>query len=199
MKANNRRGVTAQIHIARKELVLDDDTYRQMIATVTGGKRSCADCTVPELYQVVQRLKDHGFKARARKRVAQYPGKPHNLDSQPMLQKVEALLAELKAPWSYADAIAKRQYKVERAAWLKSVEQFTGLIAALDVELEKRRLLKSLEKALAEQSLTLDDVEKRNVSLPKNWRRNRKVLITLCSHYMSVDEWLAEHRKGEQA
>ena len=40
---SNRKGVLAQIHIARKELALDEDTYRQMIATVTGGKRSCSD------------------------------------------------------------------------------------------------------------------------------------------------------------
>lgn len=195
MKRNNRRGVTAQIHIARKELGLDEDTYRQMIATVTGGKRSCTDCTVPELYQVVQRLKDHGFKARVRKRVAQHPGKPHNLGNKPMLQKVEALLAELKAPWSYADAIAKRQYKVERCAWLKTVEQYTGLIAALDVELEKRRLLSALERALERQSLTLDSVEQQVTGLPKNWRRNRNALARVCGNYMSADEILKAHNR----
>lgn len=198
MRRNNRRGVTAQIHIARKELGLDEDTYRQMIATVTGGKRSCADCTVPELYQVVQRLKDHGFKARVRKRVAQHPGKPHNLDNEPMLQKIEALLAELKAPWSYADAIAKRQYKVERCAWLKTVEQYTGLIAALDVELEKRRLLGALERCLERQSLTLEDVDNRFTCLPNNWRRNRKALAQICEHYMNAEEWLETHRQGAE-
>ncbi len=197
MKPNSRRGVTAQIHIARKELGLDDDTYRQMIATVTGGKRSCADCSVAELYLVVQRLKDHGFKAR--KPVAQHPGKPHNLNNEPMLQKIEALLAELKAPWSYADAIAKRQYKIERCAWLKTVEQYTGLIAALDVELEKRRLLRALERCLERQSLTLEDVDKCFTSLPKNWRRNRKALGSLCGHYMNAEEWLEAHRQGAEA
>ena len=97
MTHNNRKKATAQIHIARKQLALDEDTYRQMIATVTGGKRSCADCTVAELYQVLQHMKDRGFKARPRKRVAQHPGTPHNLDREPMLQKVEALLAETQA------------------------------------------------------------------------------------------------------
>jgi len=37
MKRDNRKGVLAQIHIAKKELGLDDDTYRQMIATTTGA------------------------------------------------------------------------------------------------------------------------------------------------------------------
>lgn len=180
---SNRKGVLAQIHIARKELALDEDTYRQMIATVTGGKRSCSDCNVAELHKIVHHMKERGFKAKPRKRVAQYPGKPHNLDTQPMLQKIEALLAELKAPWSYADAIAKRQYRRERVAWLQSVEEFTGVIAALDVELEKRRLLSALERCLESQSLTLDDVEKQFPALPKNWRRNRKALWRVLEHY----------------
>jgi len=184
MKRDNRKGVLAQIHIARKELALDEDTYRQMIATVTGGKRSCSDCNVAELHKIVQHMKERGFKAKPRKRVGQYPGKPHNLDAQPMLQKIEALLAELKAPWSYADAIAKRQYGRERVAWLQSVEEFTGVIAALDVELEKRRLLTALERLLEEQNLTIADMEKQFPELSKNWRRNRKWLGILCNHYI---------------
>ncbi len=199
MTRNNRKGVLAQIHIARKELALDEETYRQMIATVTGGKRSCADCTVAELHKIVQHMKDRGFKAKPRKRVAQHPGTPHNLDREPMLQKVEALLAELKAPWSYADAIAKRQYRIERVAWLRTVEQFRAVIAALDVELTKRRLLSSLEVALEERGLTLDDVEKQAENLPRNWRRNRRVLVKLCTHYMVPTDWLELHRRESRA
>jgi phage gp16-like protein len=199
MTRNNRKGVLAQIHIARKELALDEETYRQMIATVTGGKRSCAHCTVAELHKIVQHMKDRGFKAKSRKRVAQHPGTPHNLDREPMLQKIEALLAELKAPWSYADAIAKRQYRIERVAWLRTVEQFRAVIAALDVELTKRRLLSSLEVALEERGLTLDDVEKQAENLPRNWRRNRRVLVKLCTHYMVPTDWLELHRRESRA
>lgn len=195
MKRDNRKGVLAQIHIARKELALDEDTYRQMIATVTGGKRSCSDCNVPELHKIVQHMKERGFKARPRKRVAQHPGTPHNLDKEPMLQKIEALLAELKAPWSYADAIAKRQYRVERVAWLKSAEQYAGVIAALDVELEKRGLLSALERCLERQSLTLAEVENQFSGLPKNWRRNRKCLRRLVDHYLMAEETV-EHEQA---
>lgn len=193
MNMSSRKGVLAQIHIARKELALDEDTYRQMIATVTGGKRSCSDCNVAELHKIVQHMKERGFKARPRKRVAQYPGKPHNLKAQPMLQKIEALLAELKAPWSYADAIAKRQFGIQRVAWLKEPSQLRALIAALHVELTKRLLLSSLETALKERGLTLDDLEDQAIGLPKNWRRNRKVLVKLCTHYMVPTDWLELH------
>lgn len=195
MTRDNRKKVTAQIHIARKQLALDEDTYRLAISTATGGKRSCADCTVAELYQVLQHMKDRGFKARPRKRVAQHPGTPHNLDREPMLQKVEALLAEMKAPWSYADAIAKRQTGIQRVAWLKKPEHLKALIAALDVELEKRRLLEALEVAMKERGQTLDDVEKQGFNLPKNWRRNRKVLAGLCEYFMEPMAWLELHRE----
>lgn len=182
MRLSNRKGPTAQIHIARKQLGMDDDTYRQMLATVT-GKRSSKDCSVAELHKVVAHLKQLGFKAKPRKRVAQHPGTPHNLDREPMLQKIEALLAELKAPWRYADTIAKRQYRIERVAWLKTVEQYTGVIAALDVELEKRQKLSGLEQQLAEYGLTLDDVEQQFPKLRTGWRRNRLILDQLAEHY----------------
>ena len=46
------------------------------------------------------------------------------------LKKIEALLAEARRPWSYADAIAKRMYRVERVAWC-TPDQARGLVAAL--------------------------------------------------------------------
>lgn len=186
MNRNNRKGPTAQIHITCKQLGMDDDTYRQMMAQVT-GKQSSKDCTVAELYKVVAHLKQLGFKAKPRQRVAEHPGTPHNLNSKPMLQKVEALLAELKAPWSYANAIAQRQFGIQRVAWLKTTEQYTALIAALDVELEKRNLLSALERYLDEKGLTLEDVEKQVANLPKNWRRNRAALQRLAVVYAEAE------------
>ncbi|KMQ74025.1 gp16 family protein [Marinobacter subterrani] len=196
MRGDNRKKVTAQIHIARKQLGMDEDTYRAAIAMVTGGKRSCADCTVAELYQILQHMKDRGFKARPRKRVVQHPGTPHNLGREPMLQKVEALLAEIKAPWSYADAIAKRQTGIERVAWLKKPEHLRALIASLDVELEKRRLLRALELTLEKQGLTLDFIDTSRPALPKNWRRNRKILGSLFVDFANVESWYEACREG---
>lgn len=41
----------------KKGLALDDDTYRAMIGTVVPGKRSAADCSVPQLDKLVAHCK----------------------------------------------------------------------------------------------------------------------------------------------
>ncbi|MGD9858849.1 MAG: gp16 family protein [Marinobacterium sp.] len=60
-KHDNRKAALAQIHIGKKQLGLDDDLYRQMLENRT-GKRSCADMSLAELYQVIQMLENAGFK-----------------------------------------------------------------------------------------------------------------------------------------
>lgn len=62
-KRDNRKAALAQIHIAKKQLGLDDDLYRQMLVDVT-GKRSCSDMAIGELYQVIHALEKAGFKRR---------------------------------------------------------------------------------------------------------------------------------------
>lgn len=62
-KRDNRKAALAQIHIAKKQLGLDDDLYRQMLVDVT-GKRSCSDMAIGELYQVIHALEKAGFKCR---------------------------------------------------------------------------------------------------------------------------------------
>ena len=66
---DNRKATLAQIHIAKKQLGMDDDTYRQTLASVTGrngkpGKDSCSKMDIGELYQVINHLQKCGFKAK---------------------------------------------------------------------------------------------------------------------------------------
>lgn len=51
----------AKLHIARKDLGLDDDTYRAMLQNLT-GKRSSADCTDRQLVMLVAALRKRGWK-----------------------------------------------------------------------------------------------------------------------------------------
>lgn len=64
---NHRKKLVAKVKIAQKQLALDDDTYREMLQTVT-GKRSAAKLKVWELENVIKRLCEHGFKPKKPKR-----------------------------------------------------------------------------------------------------------------------------------
>ncbi len=53
----------AQIHIAKAQLGLDDETYRDVLKGST-GKTSCAAMNERELKTALQAFKDRGFKSR---------------------------------------------------------------------------------------------------------------------------------------
>lgn len=56
------------IHVARRKLQLDDDTYRSVLMRIT-GKQSCRELKVGQLEEVLKALEDKGFK-RTRPRSA---------------------------------------------------------------------------------------------------------------------------------
>jgi phage gp16-like protein len=124
----------AKIHIAKKELGMDDDTYRAMLMQLTGFSSS-KDLNAHERRKVLEHLKKAGFQG-------QHPGKPHNLPSNSprsaKLGKIEALLADGKKPWAYAVAIAKQMYGKERLEFCAD-DELTGIITALVKDQKKRK------------------------------------------------------------
>jgi hypothetical protein len=50
----------AKIHIAKKELALDDETYRQALQNLT-GKRSAADLSNEQILKCIRHFKDLGW------------------------------------------------------------------------------------------------------------------------------------------
>ncbi|SDB03463.1 Mu-like prophage protein gp16 [Desulfonatronum thiosulfatophilum] len=138
--ANGRKGLLAQIHIGRKALGLDDDSYRDMLEAAT-GKRSCADMRLGELVSICMRLEKIALAQGVELSKPKHPGKPANMDTDgkgPLLGKIEALLAEGKRPWSYAHGIAKRMYGSERVEWLTS-RQLGSVVTALVKAQQKRK------------------------------------------------------------
>ena len=53
----NRANLIRLIHVARRALALDDDTYRVMIGRVVPGKTSCRDLKPAELERVLHATK----------------------------------------------------------------------------------------------------------------------------------------------
>lgn len=124
-RANNlRRKDLAKIHLLSKQAGLDDEGRRDMMEHIT-RKRSCAKMNSFERGKVISHLQNS-----VPKKTKTYPGKPNNIDRNPQLQKIEALLAEANYPWSYAKGIAKRMFKKEQLEFCSS-NQLSGIIAAL--------------------------------------------------------------------
>lgn len=121
---NRRNQQLSKIHIAKKDLAMDDDSYRAMLARVA-GVISAKDLNPRQVGLVLREFERLGWKPK--------PGRPKPnaaVDRQKLVSKIEAQLAEAGRPWNYADSLAQRLYKVERLEWLDA-KQLGGVITAL--------------------------------------------------------------------
>lgn len=122
-----RRQMERKIHVARKQLAMDEDDYRQVMLTATGQK-SMRDCTDGQLERLIDALKRKGFKAVSAKVSAA---------SHPMATKARALwislfhLGVVQNPAEVAlEAFAARQLGCDKLSWARQSEGFR-LIEAL--------------------------------------------------------------------
>ncbi|WP_321367637.1 regulatory protein GemA [uncultured Desulfuromusa sp.] len=133
-KKPNRQAELARIHIAKKDLGMNDDEYRTMLHVVT-GKSSAGDLTARQRYQVL----DH-MKSLAEGPKKSYPGRPNNMDGNSsrvrQLEKIEALLTIGRKPWAYGDAMAKRICKVDKLTWVEDADLYK-IITALRKQAKK--------------------------------------------------------------
>lgn len=116
--ASHRRSMLAKIHVAKKQLQLADDDYRQILLD-SAGRTSAGDCTEAELERVLKRLSEIGFKPLVK------PGALSTRPAQhPMARKARAMwislyhLGAVEKPSEQAlEAFAKRQLKCDRLVW----------------------------------------------------------------------------------
>lgn len=127
-----RSAELAKIHIAKKELGLDDDTYRDMLWNLC-RVTSAADLSPAGRRDVIRHLESVGFKGKRK-------GRPANMDRggsrAAQLGKIEALLTIGGKSWAYADGIAKRICKVDKVAWVPDWELYK-IITALTKHAKK--------------------------------------------------------------
>lgn len=129
---NRRNQQLSKIHIAKKDLAMDDDSYRAMLARVA-GVTSAKDLDPRQVGAVLREFERLGWKPR--------PGRPKPnaaVDRQKLVGKIEAQLAEAGRSWNYADGLAQRLYKVERLEWLDA-KQLGGVITALVKDAQRHR------------------------------------------------------------
>lgn len=115
MLEENIKRLTAKVHIGKKELNLDDETYRALLQNVT-GKTSCREMNAAELAQVVNAMRAKGFKVRSKfKEKRPSP----RADKALYLAKITALLCNQGKPQKYADRIAKQAFGIDFVHWLE--------------------------------------------------------------------------------
>lgn len=131
-RADERRKDIQLIHIARHQLGLDEQTYRDMLW-------ACARvCSSTELdyagrKKVLDHLKGCGFKAT---KAAARPAPAQ--DKAALVGKIRALLIELdNKPDTYADGMARNMFKIERFEWC-TPEQLGKIVAALSYQAKRR-------------------------------------------------------------
>lgn len=116
-----------KIQIARRQLGLDDETYREILKR-TVGVESSKDLSPRQVGRVLAELERLGFQPTPAKGGR---AKPKAADDRgPLVGKIEAQLAEAGRPWAYADAMALRMFQVERVEWCDT-DQLRRLVAAL--------------------------------------------------------------------
>jgi phage gp16-like protein len=158
------KGILSKVHIARQQLGMDDESYRSLLGRVA-GVRSAKDLTGKQAAAVLREFERLGWKPKPSQKAA---GRPHNFATMPeQIRKIEAQLADMSLSWSYADAIARQMFKVQRVAWLRKSEQLDAILTALHVEQEKRLGVSGPERVASLEQL------------PKGWERQRPILKAL--------------------
>lgn len=134
----HRRGMLAKIHIARQQLGLVEDDYRQALFDLT-GRTSAAECSDAQLERMIGWLKSKGFKPIPTKATgsagSERAGKTPAMH--PMARKARALWISLyhlnvvRNPAEEAlEAFAARQLGCERLVWARQSDAFK-LVEAL--------------------------------------------------------------------
>lgn len=125
----DRQRLIRLIHVAKRELRLDEETYRDMLLGVS-GKASSADLSTEELEKVLAHLKRNGFKVRSKRGDV-----PQADDAQSRM--IRGLWLELhqtgavrNASEAALAAFTKRMTGVDALQWLTS-EQASKLIEEL--------------------------------------------------------------------
>lgn len=147
---NDRARLIRLIHVARREIGMEDDAYRALVARLCNGKTSSADCDAIELERIIGHLKKAGFKVRKPKAVKPAEARPPATDPES---------AKLRALWLLLHQVGATESATE-ASLAAYVRRMTGVDALQFVRRGQRFALieglkawaaRTLEKAIPER------------------------------------------------
>lgn len=130
--ARLRQRDLARIHLIKKQLGLDDETYRELLQGLV-GKSSSAEMNRHERWTVLQEMGRLGASTSVPPRKPQAPPP----EKARLLYKIESLLAEKDRPLEYAHAMAKRMFKVDLIQWCDP-DQLRRIVAALVYDTQRQ-------------------------------------------------------------
>ncbi|MED5546175.1 MAG: regulatory protein GemA [Pseudomonadota bacterium] len=127
--SQQRRSMIAKIQIARTQLAIQEDDYRQMLMDTT-GQMSLTKCSDAQLARMIEFLKSRGFRPIQQKGNA-------GIAQHPMARKARALWISLhhlgvvrSAHEGALEAFAKRQLGCDKLIWARQSDAYR-LIEAL--------------------------------------------------------------------
>lgn len=125
------------IHVGKRELSMDDQTYRDILRQKASGKDSASALSVPELERVVAHMKSCGFKVRVKPGTTQRQRGARALADDDQSKMMRGIWLELHAMSIVRDpseaALASfvcRHTKIEALQWLTS-KQASSMIEHL--------------------------------------------------------------------
>ena len=202
MPAPNRQRLIRLIHVAKRDLSMDDDTYRAILQRI-GKKASSADLTIPELEKVLEHLKRSGFKVRSKSKAAPKPAQAK--PSRPLAQDLES--KKIRALWLFLHELgavknpseeALATY-VKRIAGVDALQWISGEQAERLIETMKKwamRFLPQAVKALVPQvgALQLSDLERGQLNAVLNKAFARQTFDPMHSAWESLNDVLKRGR-----
>ena len=204
MTTPNRQRLIRLIHVAKRDLSMDDDTYRAILLRI-GKKASSADLTIPELEKVLEHLKRSGFKVRSKSKAAPKQKPEQAKPSRPLAQDLES--KKIRALWLFLHELgavknpseeALAAY-VKRIAGVDALQWISGEQAERLIETMKKwamRFLPQAVKALAPQvgALPLSDVERGQLNAVLNKAFSRLTFDPMHSAWESLTDVLKKGR-----
>ncbi len=165
-KTDPRQKLVRLIHVAKRDLNMDDDVYRAILLKI-GKTESSSKMTVPELERTLEHMKRCGFKVRSKI--------SKNVKSRPLADDAES--KKIRALWIFLHemglvrnsseaalaAYVKRMTGVETLQWLDR-EQAKSMIESL--KKWAMRVLPAQVKALADKAAA--DIHSGKLQLSKN-------------------------------
>jgi len=119
----------ALIHVARSELGLTEDEYRGLLSSV--GVSSSTELDYRRFDELMDKLRACGFEPLGGSKRARSMHSDLPKEKQPMLSKIEAILADLNLPWSYADRVVKTMFGIDRLRWCTTDQAWIVLQALI--------------------------------------------------------------------